>query len=81
MRQKEYLGIMDARVRAGVPMVLGHRWDVTDAGALHFAVSFYDALFETHCPARAVLRARNAAYASDPTDVAWGAPILVVQQI
>lgn len=81
LRQKEYLGIMDALVRAGVPMVLGHRWDVTDAGALHFAVSFYDALFETHCPARAVLRARNAVYASDPTDVAWGAPILVVQQI
>ena len=73
-------GVMDAVVKAGVPAVLGYRWEVTDDGARAFAERFYQALFETHCPAKAALRARQTLYRRNAEDETWTAPVLVVQK-
>ncbi len=79
--QQNYLGVMDAIIQAEVPSVLGYRWNVTDAGALLFATRFYEALFQTHCPAKAAYRARRAVYDNNADDETWTSPIIVVQNL
>jgi hypothetical protein len=81
-RHQDYMGLMDALVEAGVPSVLGYRWEVSDEGARHFAELFYQALFETHCPARAAFRARKQIYADNADEnETWASPILVAQKL
>lgn len=77
----DYLGVMDAIVQAGVPVVLGYRWYVTDQGARQFASLFYKALFETQSPPQAALHARREMYIQDATDETWTSPILVTQKL
>jgi hypothetical protein len=79
--QNDYLGIMDAAVQAGVPVVFGYRWYVTDAGARRFACLFYESLFTTQSPTRAVLHARKTMYCDYPNDETWTSPVLVVQKL
>jgi CHAT domain-containing protein len=81
LHNNDYIGIIDALVHAGVPIVLAHRWHVTDRGALQFAKYFYKALLETQSPARAALHARTEIYISDPTNETWMSPILVSQSL
>lgn len=81
LHQNDYLGVMDAVVQAGVPVVLGYRWYLTDGGALKFASHFYNALLETQSPPVAALFARRELYMQDATDETWTSPILVVQKL
>jgi CHAT domain-containing protein len=81
LKKNDYLGVMDAILQAGVPGVLGFRWDVTNRGAKAFAEYFYSALFETKSPETAALYARGQVYAKDGYDPAWLSPILVMQNI
>ena len=80
LHQYDFLGVMDALVQAGLPSVLGFRWNVSDERARTFAGRFYNALFETRAPARAVHAARRSLYMEDASDETWTSPILVVQQ-
>ncbi len=76
----DYLGVMDAVVRAGVPYTLGFRWKVTDSGSRRFAASFYDHLFEQpFVPERAAWHARHHIYNEKAQEETWISPILVAQ--
>ena len=81
LHSNDYLGVMDAIVQAGVPVVLGYRWYVTDSGARHFAGHFYNTLFETQSPPQAALHARREVYIRDASDETWTSPILVTQKL
>jgi CHAT domain-containing protein len=81
LHSSDYLGVMDAIVQAGVPVVLGYRWYVTDSSAKRFASNFYNALFETQSPPQAALHARREIYIQDATDETWTSPILVTQKL
>jgi CHAT domain-containing protein len=76
----DFQGIVEAIARAGVPIVLGHRWTVPDTAARAFALTFYEELMTTLSPGVALLRARNAA-AADPKrgrdNPMWVCPVLV----
>lgn len=79
LAQRDNLGLMDAVVTAGVPVVLGYRWHVLDESARFFAVEFYEYLLRTHQPAVAVHHARQAIHRREPDDETWTSPILVMQ--
>jgi len=81
LKKNDYLGMMDAIIQAGVPAVLGFRWDVTNRGARTFAEHFYTGLFKTRSLESAALYARNQIYGDNGYDPTWLAPILVVQNI
>ena len=82
LRDEDYLGVMDAAIRAGVPYVLGYRWYVTDAGSRRFASLFYQQLIaEGSSPEQATLYARSQLYGADGNDETWTSPILVSQNI
>jgi hypothetical protein len=74
-------GVLDAVVSAGVPTVLGFRWQVAEDGATKFAENFYESLFRRRCPAKATLDARKAIHATDPNDETWASAVLVVQKL
>lgn len=78
--RNDYLGIMDALVRAGIPYVLGFRWYVTARGSYMFARSFYEQLLQwPMVPERAALHARRELYDQDGNDETWTSPIVVAQ--
>lgn len=80
LRNYDYLGVMDAIARAGVPYVLGFRWYVTDSGSRRFAAHFYNYLFQQPLvPERAVWYARQQIYMEKGNDETWMSPILVAQ--
>lgn len=85
LRSNDYLGVMDAVVRAGVPYCLGYRWSVTDSGSRAFAGLFYERLFTApfaFIPERAAFHARKERYAAAATeDETWASPILVAQNL
>lgn len=81
LHNNDYLGVMDAIVQAGVPVVLGYRWVVTDDGAKRFAAEFYRSLFATQSPPQAAFRARREIYMRDANDETWTSPILVAQNL
>jgi hypothetical protein len=74
------LGIMDAAVFAGVPIVLGYRWPMERARARYFARSFYTNLFHHMCPARADYEARRTLGTEFPAHHDRLSPVLVVQK-
>ncbi len=78
----DYLGVVGALIRDGVPNVLGFRWHVTNAGRLQFAQHFYEHLLAApFVPEYAVLNARRAIYYADAQDETWLSPVLVVQYV
>jgi CHAT domain-containing protein len=82
LNNTEYLGVIDALIKVGVPIVLGYRWSFTDVGALQFSTKFYEKLLATRSPARATLYARQEVYnKSNGTDETWTSPILIDQTL
>jgi hypothetical protein len=81
LHDRDHLGMMDAAVQAGVPVVLGYRWSVLDSAAARFGRVFMEKLLETRSPPLAVLHARADAYRLDTLDETWSSPILVAQQV
>lgn len=78
----DFLGLADALIQAGVPEVLGFRWPVSSKGALHFAQSFYQALFSeaSFNAEQAALLARCQIAERDRDDLTWLSPILIAQK-
>jgi CheY-like chemotaxis protein len=76
-------GLIDAVLHAGVPAVLGFRWEVVSYSARLFADHFYDGL--TYYPAsleHAVWWARRQIFESNPNggwDETWFSPVFVEQ--
>jgi CHAT domain len=81
LRSQDYLGLMEAVVQSGVPVVLGYRWYVRDGRARRFAEIFYRTLFGTRSPGLAVLDARKALHMDDADDETWMSTILVDQTL
>lgn len=75
----DYLGLMDALVRAGVPNVLGYRWKLSADCRSRFAEQFYRSLLETASIPRAAYRARQAAYTTDANKMSWLSSIVIAQ--
>jgi CheY-like chemotaxis protein len=77
----EFAGVLEALVRADVPVVLGYRWAVADTPARDLALRFYRQLWRSFLPGDALLHARTAMLL-DPAGrdgETWAAPILVEQ--
>lgn len=80
LTNNDYLGTMDAIVKAGVPYVLGFRWYVTDQSSRTFANLFYQHFFTRPlAPELAVLTTRKRIYEEDALNETWSSPILVAQ--
>jgi len=80
LRRNDFLGIMDATVKAGVPAVLGMRWPVDDEGAKEMAVEFYKQLFNEKYGYLdvALFKARNKV--SRLKLKTWLSSVLIVQE-
>jgi hypothetical protein len=79
---RDFLGLADALVQAGVPEVLGFRWQVTSKSALRFAQRFYrgllgEARFNTET---ATFLARCQIAEQNRDDQTWLSPILIAQK-
>ncbi|HLF28616.1 MAG TPA: CHAT domain-containing protein [Anaerolineae bacterium] len=75
-------GLMDGLVQADVPMVLGHRWSVSDGAATDLALAFYTNLFSTWSVEDALFEARQAVIRESKyhrDDPGWASPVLVAQ--
>ncbi|MFN8594971.1 MAG: CHAT domain-containing protein [Anaerolineae bacterium] len=80
--QGDLYGLMDSLVQAGTPIVLGHRWSVSDGAARDLALTFYNDLLQNWSAEDALLLARKAVVSESPfhgDDPGWASPILVVQ--
>jgi CHAT domain-containing protein len=78
----DFHGLMDGIVQADVPIVVAHRWGVSDAAARDLALSVYDNLFTSWSIEDALSSARHALIRSSPyrrDDPGWASPILVAQ--
>jgi len=75
------LGILDALIHAGIPAVLGYRWDVTGQNARDFAKHFYRRLLTERSLELAAFYARCAMYYAKDTAETWVSPILVNQVV
>jgi CHAT domain-containing protein len=73
----KWLGLVDAVVKSGVPIVMGHRWPLIDgASSTRFVQTFYQRLLSQYPPDQALLFARQAVAADDPT---WASSVMVMQ--
>lgn len=71
------LGLMDAVVRTGVPIVVGHRWPLLDSdSSVKFVEMFYSKLLAEYSPEQALFWARREVPEDDPT---WASAVMVVQ--
>jgi CHAT domain-containing protein len=77
--EDDLLGLADGIIQAGVPAVISFRWPVSDHGAQHFALSFYESFFQQGSLGRAVLNARREVAAESRSDRMWLSPILIMQ--
>lgn len=77
----DFYGVLDALIRADIPIVLGYRWTVPDSSAKNLALKFYEVLLQTFSPGDALLHAREAMsvgkHARD--DDTWASPVLLIQ--
>jgi CHAT domain-containing protein len=68
---------MDAVVRTGVPITVGHRWPLVDnESSGRFVKTFYEKLLADYSPEQALFWARRAVMQDDPT---WASAVMVVQ--
>lgn len=79
--RNDFSSMLQALVRADVPIVLGYRWTVPDTPARDMALAFYRCLWRSFSPGAALLEARRdqALSAGGSTNETWLAPVLVVQ--
>jgi CHAT domain-containing protein len=71
------LGLVDAVIRAGVPIVVGHRWPLVDGDlTIKFVQTLYERLLSEYPPEQAIYYARKAAQAED---MIWASAVMVLQ--
>jgi CHAT domain-containing protein len=78
----DFYGLMDSVVQADVPIVLAHRWSVSDGMARDMAFAFYDDLFDHWSPVDALFSAREAGIRQSPhyrDDPGWLSPVMIAQ--
>lgn len=73
------LGLVDGLIMAGVPCVVAFRWKIDPNSMRSFSNQFYESLFESRSPERAVLQARQSIYKTNTGDDTWASAMLVVQ--
>ena len=73
-----FAGIAPSLIRKGIPAVIGMQFAITDAAAILFSKSFYEALADGEPVDRAVWVARNEIHESH-NDVEWGTPVLFLR--
>jgi CHAT domain-containing protein len=77
----DFHGFLHALFQAGVPSIIGYRWEVADGSAESLARDFYRALFRSFCPGEALLRARrNCTFeqaGEGRDDATWASPVLL----
>jgi formylglycine-generating enzyme required for sulfatase activity len=66
-------------VRSGLPAVLAMQYAITDAAAVEFARSFYEALAAGSPVDAAVADARNAISLRNESSLEWGTPVLYMR--
>lgn len=81
LKDRDYLDLFAALVRAGIPYVLGFRWYIARESRQRFATLFYDSLLRhaPYIPEEAALYARRETQRYDRQDEAWASPILIAQ--
>lgn len=70
------LGIVDALVKAGVPIIVGHRLPLKDQASVKFANEFYQHLLRKYSPEISLLRARKSL---PEDDSAWASAVMLMQ--
>jgi CheY-like chemotaxis protein len=75
----DFLGVVDAITRAGVPSTLGFRWAVSDTSAPKLALAFYESLLRQGSPEIALWQARRELAGQNRDDPTWLSPILIHQ--
>lgn len=82
LRDQDYLDVLVAPLRAGVPYTLGLRWVIAQASKRVLVTRYYDALLsDPFVPELALQHARRAIYERDPRDEAWASPVLIAQSV
>ena len=77
--EDDFLGVADGIVQAGIPSVLGFRWEVKDSGAKKLALAFYDSLARNGHLDIALMDARREVAAQNADDITWLSPLLIMQ--
>ena len=80
MLDNDFPGLIYGIAQAGIPSVLGFRWEISDQGAKKLALSFYKYLFEHGDPALALYNARMEIATNNIDDPTWMSPVLIVQE-
>lgn len=80
LRSDDHLGLSDAIILAGVPSVIGYRWLIRPDRARLMASAFYQSFINHGCPELALLDARHEAVVADRDELAWLAPVMIVQK-
>jgi len=71
------LGLVDALVRTGVPLVVGHRWPLIDGdNSIRFVQTFYERLLRGYPPEHALLSARTSV---GQYEANWASSLMVMQ--
>lgn len=66
-------------VRRGLPAVLAMQYEISDAAAIEFTASFYQALLSSLPVDAAVSEARKAISLAVPESIEWGTPVLFMR--
>jgi len=80
MLDNDFPGLIYGIAQAGIPSVLGFRWEISDKGAEELALSFYKHLFAHGDPALALYNARREIATNNRVDPTWMSPVLIVQE-
>ncbi len=80
MLDNDFPGLVYGIAQAGIPSVLGFRWEISDKGAKELALSFYKYLFAHGDLALALYNARREIAANNRDDPTWMSPVLIVQE-
>ena len=72
------LGLVDSIVRAGVRIVVGHRWPlIDDEPSVRFVKTFYQRLLSEYPPDDALFWARKSV---EDHDAVWASAVMVHQK-
>ena len=80
MLDNDFPGLVYGIAQAGIPSVLGFRWEISDKGAKELALSFYKYLFAHGDLALALYETRRDIVMDNKKDPTWMSPVLIVQE-
>lgn len=76
----DFPGLTYSIAQAGIPSVLGFRWDVKDESAKNLSLYFYKSLFQQGNLDMALYEARKEIATINRDDQTWISPVLIVQE-